>query len=258
MIVISGKKTTRRRLGWVGDFCPICRELEFQQVTRVSQVPHLYFIPLGRGTIALHEIECRQCQTIFGVQQVPYIGYARRPPSDIINLISATNPGSIEHHNQRLDLEDRVTQNDLSPHDRLNLIAEPLLALNYIATRKSGKGVVPPGAAICIILLFILIPFTLMGWFNPNASHFGRWMLLGVISILAFGTFLSFWSGGKSWGRRYLIPRLARTLSPLRPSIEELDMVLAELKRQKLIVAKRVRAAELHSAIERLAFSSGQ
>lgn len=251
MLVIAGKKVVRRKLGWVGEFCPVCRGLECLQITRLTQVSHVYFIPLGRGKVVVHEQVCRGCRSMFGVAAVPYVDYARRPAADVVGLIAATNPDAVERHTERLDLEDRIGEGQLTTEERLGLIAEPLIALNYAAAKKVGKGMVPTGAGFCIVFLVFLVPGTIIAWLTVGTPIEARLILSGLVALLFLGTWLGFKHGGRGFVRNHLHPRLVSSLAPIRPTLQELETVLEHLTRQQCIIGKRVRAAELFEAIER-------
>ena len=214
------------------------------------RVPHLYYLALGRGTVEVHEILCGGCESVFGVRSVPYTSYSRRPKTDIVELIAATNPHGIERHNVKLELEDRVDRNALSPDERLGLIAEPLMSLEYIARKNMGKGALPPGAIPCILLLLIAVPMAVLVWAMPNASPSFRVVVLGVIALLSSGTYLSFRNGGRGWLRRFALPRLARSLAPLQPTHQELESVLSHLARQGSLIGQRIRTEDLLKAVE--------
>lgn len=250
MIIVAGKKVVRRRLGWVGEFCPICRALECVEVKRLSQVSHLYYIPLGKGKVIAYELTCRGCESLFGTQSVSYTTYGRRPDADVVKVIGETNPESVERHSERLDLEDRVAHGRLTAQERAELIAEPLIALNFMTTRKVGKGMIPTGAGFCIVFLVFLVPAAIVAWTAPRTPLEVRAALSAIVAALAVGAYIGFRRGGRGWIRRNLLPRLARSLAPLRPTFEELEAVLLGLARQGLIIGRRVETKDLFAAIE--------
>jgi hypothetical protein len=247
MLIIWGKKLVRRRLGYVGDFCPVCRGLECMSVVRLNQVSHLYYIPLGGGEPVAHEITCRKCGSVYGAQGVGYTAFAPRPGEDGVAM--AADAGMLDGLSPRAELEDAVAGGRLSPEDRAALIAEPIAALNYMAAQKVGKGMIPTGAGLAIVGLVFTVPGAIIAWATQGTPVEVRLALTGVATALLAGAVLGLRFGGRGWVRRRLIPRLAASLEPLRPTSEELESTLGALNEDGYIIGKRIKAAELAEAV---------
>jgi hypothetical protein len=250
MFVIVGTKRKRERLGHAADFCPICREFRAMRITRQSQVPHLYYVPLGRGSPLLHERECLGCGVVTAAKEVVYEGYADEAPADIVDLAAATNPDIMETWRDRLALEERLEAGTLTPEERLSLIAEPIAALEFTFRQTAAAEQVPTMAGIGIIGAVILTPTAVFALTSGPGARGVAAILLGLAVGAVFVAIYGFWSGGVRAACARLMPILLRALRPLRPAREELERVFAELRLKGLTVAKRIRAEEVWSALE--------
>ena len=105
-MIIWGTKRVVSSLGFVADFCPICREVRTFEVERIGMAGHLYYLSFGSGTLAGYVRTCRTCGT--GLNATPDM-YARlsremlRPDE----LQPITFPNLNEVHGPRLAMENR-------------------------------------------------------------------------------------------------------------------------------------------------------
>jgi len=58
MSIIWGRKQVEKRLGYVADFCPICRDINPFLVSSVGVAEHIYYLPIGKGELISHIAEC--------------------------------------------------------------------------------------------------------------------------------------------------------------------------------------------------------
>ena len=60
-VLFWGRKRREDHLGFVADFCPICREVRPFRLLAIRMVPHLFFIPMGSGRLECHVRVCLEC-----------------------------------------------------------------------------------------------------------------------------------------------------------------------------------------------------
>lgn len=250
MFVYSGTKVRHHDLGWVGDFCPICLGVECMYVVQLRNVSQIYGLSLGKGKPFAHEIRCRGCSCTFAAEEVGYASYVRQPADDAAALAAETSPDSLDSISERFAFEDRIATGSLTEDERLNLIAEPIAALEYMTAKRLGKGMIPTGSGLAIIALVFIVPVTIIAWTSPGQRP---WVLATSTAFIPFFLALSvfgFFRGHRAWVRRNLLPKLAPTLQRLDPSVEELQTVLNALAQQKYVIGKRIRGEALAAAIK--------
>jgi hypothetical protein len=72
MIIIWGTKSRRERLGTVADWCSSCRRVQAFTVTNYFRVGHIYYISLGRGSLAATVRECWECGSQYHCAEEDY------------------------------------------------------------------------------------------------------------------------------------------------------------------------------------------
>ena len=75
MIIIWGTKSRQERLGTVADRCPACRDVQAFTVTNYFQVGHIYYIPLGRGSLVATVRECWECRSQYHCEEEDYVEF---------------------------------------------------------------------------------------------------------------------------------------------------------------------------------------
>jgi hypothetical protein len=75
VFIIWGTLTRQQRLGNVADWCRNCRKVRAFVVTKYFRVSHLYYIPMGRGTLAGTVRECWHCCEQYHCDENKYEGF---------------------------------------------------------------------------------------------------------------------------------------------------------------------------------------
>lgn len=130
-MIIWGRKTVRRHVGYVADFCPICACARPFAVTRVGSAGHLYFISVGDGTLVGHERACKVCTIALRADPAQYTAMATQPLG-VLELIQQTFPNFKTVHSDRLAFEAAIRANphSLAPEDRQSLLMAPFVLLS--------------------------------------------------------------------------------------------------------------------------------
>jgi hypothetical protein len=255
MFIVWGKTIKRQKLGFVADFCAVCRDLRTFQVKRIGSASHVYYISFGEGDLVGYERICGVCATSVDAVPDTYTGMAktRRPASE---LISETFPNYHTVYRELLERERKVrdTPSLLTPEERRARMREPFLVLAPLAQQKLAAIQVDWRVMLAV---FSFVPiFWVLGvvarWVNgPNQDDPGMNWLIGALAV---------WGCLVAWeilssSRRYLLknaaPPLAASLAPLKPTESEIDRILKELKQHKLKLG-RLRASDLLERIEQL------
>ena len=61
MFVFWGQTYKEKELGYVCDFCPVCRGLRAFKLVRTGISGHVYGISFSEGMLACYLIECLNC-----------------------------------------------------------------------------------------------------------------------------------------------------------------------------------------------------
>jgi hypothetical protein len=250
VLIIVGARRVRKHLGLAADFCPICRDYRAFDVAEMRQVPHLYYVPLGRGKTLASELECTRCRSVYAGGEAAYVAYAQSLTRDMAELARQTNPDIVSRSRVRLDAEDRLRAGRLKPQERAVLIAEPFAALDYMVRRRWGRGRFSGGAVAAVAAAVGLLVAALA----MAASRHGRdaALVLGALVIPASAiAAVALLNGPRAWVRRHIQPRLVAALLPLDPSAEELAAALEGVRPGSAAIASRVEAGALLAALER-------
>lgn len=114
MFIYWGKKVVHRKLGYVADFCPLCRSPQPFLVTRVGLAGHIYGITSGDGELRGYHRTCQECGTALQVSD-PTSAYASISQSlaPIAELTQHTFPNLTSVRGDRLALEEQVRSTPL-------------------------------------------------------------------------------------------------------------------------------------------------
>lgn len=259
VIIVAGHRTSRKEMGLVADFCPVCRDFRAFHVTEVRKVAHLYWVPVGRGKTQVRELQCRVCASVMGTTDRDYPAYSKTFRADVVELARETNPDIMSLNRARLELEDRLAEGKLARADRDALIAEPFLVLNYMVHKKwPSRGSMPVTAGVAIIAALFLIPAAIATWVGGSGRMEPAVILTGLAGLALLTAVVSIVKGPGKWVRRHIHPRLVAALLPLDPAPEEVARVLEEVRRGKLTIGRRVKPAELSTDLARARSGAGR
>jgi uncharacterized membrane protein (UPF0136 family) len=255
MLIVWGTKRVERKAGAVADWCFVCRELRAFELVQISKVGHLYYIPLGSGTVVDHAIRCRECGARFGCDRGLYADPVKHYAGDLDGLVRATHPEWRRDHAERLALEEKTRReaSALTPAERAARIIEPFELLNGMVVqryasstqfdRESGLGcfgaVVVAGAVLVVA-----------GQLEDKARD---WVAFGGLAIALFGVFYTLVQlhfAPSRWVRRKIVPMLARSIARLAPLREEVDEALRFCRQSKLRIGKATKSKDLWAALQ--------
>lgn len=242
MILIWGRKVTRKQLGRVADFCPICREPKPHRIWRIGTVPHFYWIPVWRSRLEDHEVECEDC----GTQRLEDIGcfvaVSKDPTADLQSLISQTRPSFLSEIAGRLEFEQRVRSGRLEPDERLGALVEPFQLLESEIAPRTMQTQIDRQTVVGCLVTVLLLAVVLIAAFNSDRETGNALSIVAAVVLIAGIAWFVFSTvtDPARFVRRELHPRLVRALAPLRPSREELTQVAQGLRSMNLVLGKKL------------------
>ena len=154
---IWGKKYVYKRLGYVADFCPLCREVRAFELKRVGLAGHIYYITLTEGDLVGHERRCASCDTDFNAKPEIYA----RPSGEsrpVRELIPLTFPNLATYYAARLAVEKALRDPfaKISQQDRMALIKEPFSLLSPKAEERFRASLID-GQAIAVFFAALFV-----------------------------------------------------------------------------------------------------
>jgi hypothetical protein len=256
MFIVWGKTIKRQRLGFVADYCAVCRDLRGFKFNRIGSASHVYYISFGEGDLVGYERICQVCKTAFEAVPDTYSGMAREPRSGT-ELISETFPNYYAVYRELIERERKVrdTPSLLSPSERRARLREPFGVVAQLAQQKLASiqidGRVWLAIGAFFPLMWILNAIGELFIDPDDETGIARWML--GCAVLCVGLIVSqLITSGRRYVLKIAVPPLAHALAPLRPSEAEIAGVLQELQEHKLKLGSKLRAADLTTRIEQL------
>ncbi len=155
-LFVWGKRPIEIPVGFVADFCFVCRKIAPFCVNRVSMVPHFWFIPVGKGRLLRHTKTCHSCWSTSDCERSRFFRIDRPFDNDLERLIATTFPTIREVYAERLALEECVAADSdaLEREVRRKLLMEPF----RMAAPHYEHGVGVRGLHLLIIALKPLHP----------------------------------------------------------------------------------------------------
>lgn len=95
MIVFGGTKGREEPRGIVADICPNCQEIRAFAVIDQYEVPHLYYVSMGKGTLRGTSMRCVECRTLCAFDEHKYrevMPCDLADGSNLHELVSRTHP----------------------------------------------------------------------------------------------------------------------------------------------------------------------
>jgi hypothetical protein len=251
VFIISGQKVVRKKLGWVGDFCPICREIRPFRLISSRKVTHLYYIPVSRGEEVFTRT-CLACAAVLDAAREAYAGTARRLPGDIIELVQQSMPDIDTRYADRFEMEDRLLAGELTGEDRDDAIMEPFALVVPQIKQRASPVCIDPVSGLCLAATAVVFAGGLIAAASVPPSMQNSALSIafaaGGAGFLAFLILLA--TDVRRYVRRKLQPMLVRALAPLRPTLDELRDAIEAVRIYDRKIARKFDAARIHRAIK--------
>lgn len=246
----KGVKVVREDLGWVADWCVVCREPRPFLVTRIGKENPLYAqSPANAGLLVRCEQACDCCGGIKLSKPDDYRQISKDRDTNIDTLIAKTQPDFRERYRKRLQQAERARTGTLKDSERIQLMIEPILALVPLVERRARAlrfDTASVIATICTAILFLL----LVSGACAAAFPFGVKYLWWLVTAAFIYTLHMILTDLKRFVRRCIIPALAKSLKQVDPTKEEACRALEACINQGQDGAKKIRPEELYHAIQ--------
>src|SRR5947207_4419911 len=189
--IVWGQKGKSSALGFVADYCVVCRDIRAFVVHRLSVVAHVYWIPTGAPREVDRVATCTECRVSTAANYGADVRYVRDFDGDIGRLAAMTNPRANMARAEQRHREAQAAGRSLPEDARLQTIAEPFQLLAptvenlYARDRRAARrvtakdvamlfspihvietgpstGALAPAASVCLIASIILAPTVLL------------------------------------------------------------------------------------------------
>ena len=248
MFVIWGSKRIEKSLGYVAEYCPICRKINEFQVFKVNTVSHIYYISLGEGNLLGYIGKCEQCGTKRQVDAIKYRNLEKQAHTNIETLVINTNPNVRNENAVRIEIDNQINEKAIiQPKDREVLIREPFLLLEHNVVERyknvniDKESTIGCVAAIILPIIYLCVATIFIKYIEDYFC--GGALLIATIGVVY--TFIQLALARKRYVTREIIPQLARTLKPLNPSQNEIQKCLEFLKQRGLRIGKEIKFEKL-------------
>lgn len=261
MLVHWGTRESRRGLGFVADYCPICGAVTAQRLFERRAYRHVNFIPVSRGKLERYERECVDCGTEDAIFPSPY-AYAERRIAAVDELIAKTFPDIRAYRGDLMNIEDRRRSRKLARDERRQLVQAAFKEMErYLARRKIGQNIDPWtgfAAIVTVILIFVAFGVVIAALEPakqraPDPSRYNAAIV--SVAMVAIGVAVTTYLGLTLRRRvvnRVVLPRLGRALLRLDPSDVELEALLTQPPLAGGRLSSVVSVTALRAAIERM------
>ena len=94
-MIIFGTKGRDDARGVIADGCPHCREIRAFAVVDQFEVPHIYWVSMGQGTLRNTYMRCVHCNNIYAFEEHKYrsiMSCAEAERSNLPELVQRTHP----------------------------------------------------------------------------------------------------------------------------------------------------------------------
>ena len=245
MFIVWGKKHVYRKIGYVADFCPLCRGIKGFLLKRVGLAGHIYYITAGQGDLVGYQRTCEDCKTIFNADANKYASLSKKATS-LDELQRQTYPALSTVLAERLELEEKVKNSPafLSHSERQELIHAPFILLSPKVERQFASIQVDKETGFSmlgVIAFFMLVPGLVQNYFPKYAEQ-------SLLTFIAFSVLFLGWqfmTAGRRFMRRQIIPLLAKAIRPLHPTEAEMRSILNEMRKQKHKIGSKLKLNEL-------------
>ena len=245
-MIVWGTKIKRKVVGWVADFCPLCRGLKAFRLQRIGEAGHLWYISLTSGGFLGNEIECSDCRTLHETNGSRYTSISDGPlePDE---LIRRTLPAADARVQALLAREERVKEQQLAPEERMALVREAVahgagqMDRLILERRYAPTARVVGWATAGVTLLFAL-----------SIDRVPEWVRRVLALLMVAGLFACFYfmvTRVRSHLRRVVEPAVARGLAPLKPTLEEIREAVAYARSLGSSGAKKLKPQRLYDAL---------
>ncbi|MBE7463927.1 MAG: hypothetical protein HS116_10640 [Planctomycetes bacterium] len=250
MLIIWGSENKETERGWVADYCLNCNEVCPHRVIEMRCVSHIYFISIGKGSLIGFFRICRKCKMTLPTSVEHYSTLLRRPSKELGELISRTHPGLPLQMVLREQAREHLAGGLDNPDERLVTLTDLLIENSLdLETRCASTHIDLYSAMWMLATLGLPIAaFMLCREFAVPGALWPLWGALFTAFACVVMVIVALKGDPSRFARGTVIPTLAPLMKPIRPTQEDIERALKDLKDQRLAVGKKVKAQDLYEA----------
>lgn len=251
IIIWTKTRLKRKPRGYVADYCPVCHAVRPFALIAIHAVEAFYRLVVVEDTLLGYEIECHFCRSTFDVGMYEYRHTEPDPGSDVDALVRQTNPRLYEHEQESLEAADRLHAGTLTPDEREHLVLSPFVMVRPAIEAHYADGALRARVLRPLIIGVVLaVLMLLLSAWMEKAVFVSAWKLallvLGVGCVFAMHVRRS---DLREFVRTRVVDKLAQSLAPLRPRIDELVPILEYFQGRGERIARVLSADQLYAAV---------
>jgi hypothetical protein len=249
MFIIWGKKAVFRKLGYVAEYCPQCKDERVFTLQRVGIAGHVYYISSGEGELRGYQGICQTCANAYHAEPSHYLAISKKN-LPLQALKQATSPHLDAVMHERMEFEKRVKNNpySLSKQDRLQLIRNAFNLLSPKVDKHFSSTHIDIEIGLSIVGAIALLyagPGLLRTVFPEHEGAVFIFFLVAGFLLIAWQVI----AAGHRYMRRTILPLLAHQLAHVRPTADEIQATTSSLAQLRQKIGAKTKAHELMAAI---------
>lgn len=250
--ILWGKKAIRRRMGYVADFCPVCRGPRRFQLSRVAMASHVFYIPLREEMAIAHHRICNDCGVQLKANLDAYESISKRR-ADIEALRKQTYPRLLDICAEHLRIENKAAPvpDTLTAEERVALIKQSIMLMSQVVEQRFSSTRLDKETWLALLGTVIVV-FLTRQVTESIAPDLVRPVFMTLLVGGAMVTLWTFATASRRFITRKVVPPLSNSLKPLQPTPSEINAVLSELKSMRYKIGSKLRSEDLLNAIRAL------
>ena len=242
IVLLHGTQSSRKRIGYVADFCPVCLGIQPFHFLAVGRADHVFFVPLGHQQTDFHLRKCQACGVELPATPEHYQSTVRTISADLGELVKLTNPRIQEQNVQAITQADWLlnTIPETAPVLFADRTLQVLTAFNPMVERRYARrsDFDAYSSMGCLGTILLVVVF---GMFFNADFLFGLKMLVAGFFVTVFLVT----GGARRFIRREVVPGLVIGFTALKADQSVIQQALDRAASLGLKIGKKVQLADL-------------
>lgn len=254
MFIVWGTKRVNTKIGYVADFCYLCRDIRPFNLFRVGMARHVYYISAGQGELAGHYRECKHCHCQIDASTVNYAEVLTNPKGENMETLTAkTFPNIRTHYAKRLELESALKKDpsSIDPQTRTQLLAEPFYFMAPLVEARFGQtrldwtmaGIIAAAFAIAVVIANVI------RMFFPSAIDMIPMLTMPILGAGVLGMIIQHYRAGRMYMSKTIYPVMSLALRPLRPQEAELKAIAGNVLKKNTAFKRKFSLKQMMKSV---------